>query len=178
MDHIAHLRNQFKSVNTFVRSYDYIYYKTGLVVQEMKIFKFRECTFAILLLPLDLKRCGLSFWTNLNPLNPKLLFTKFGWYLPSGSIEDILKFSMHFRYFVIISPWKRAGPFIWTNQNPLHLKMNCAKFGWNWPSGSGEEDILNLSMYLRNFIIISPWKRAGPFIWTKLESPSTKYDLC
>ena len=26
---------------------------------------------------------------------------------------------------------------IWTNLNPLHL---CAKFGWNWPSGSGKED--------------------------------------
>ena len=47
---------------------------------------------------------------------------------------------MYFHYFVIISPWKRAGPFIWTNLNPLHPMMLCAKFGWNWPSGSGEED--------------------------------------
>ena len=23
---------------------------------------------------------------------------------------------------------------------PFHLRMLCAKFGWNWPSGSGEED--------------------------------------
>ena len=45
MGHIAHLRNQFKSMNTFERSYDYIYYKIGPVVQEEKIFKFRECTF-------------------------------------------------------------------------------------------------------------------------------------
>ena len=140
MGHIAHLRNQFKSVNTFVRSYDYIYYKTGLVVQEMKIFKIRECTFAILLLPLGVKRCGLSFWTSLNPLNPRLLFTKFGWYWPIVSVEDILKFSMHFRNFVIISPWKKAGPFIWTNQNHLHLKMICSKFDNNWPTSSGEED--------------------------------------
>ena len=43
---------------------------------------------------------------------------------------------MYFHYFVIIFPWKRVGPFIWTNLNP----MLCAKFGWNWPSGSGEED--------------------------------------
>ena len=27
---------------------------------------------------------------------------------------------MYFHYFVIISPWKRAGPFIWTNLNPLN----------------------------------------------------------
>ena len=40
----------------------------------------------------------------------------------------------------IISPWNRAIPFIWTNLNPLHPRMFCAKFGWNWPSGSGEED--------------------------------------
>ena len=46
---------------------------------------------------------------------------------------------MYFRYFVIIAPWKRAGPFIWTNLNPLHPRMLCAKFGWNWPSSSGEE---------------------------------------
>ena len=48
--------------------------------------------------------------------------------------------SMYFRYFVIISPLKMAGPFIWTNLNPLHPRMLCAKFGWNWHSGSWEED--------------------------------------
>ena len=75
---------------------------------------------------------------------------------------------MYFQYFVIISPWKRAGPFIWTNLNPLHPRMLCAKFGWNWPSGSGEEDFLISSMYFCYFVIIPPWKRAGPFIWTNL----------
>ena len=48
--HIAHLKNQFKSMNSIERSCDYIYYKIGPVVQEEKIFKFRECTFAMLLL--------------------------------------------------------------------------------------------------------------------------------
>ena len=75
---------------------------------------------------------------------------------------------MYFHHFVIISPWKRAGSFIWTNLNPLHPRMLCAKFGWNWLSGSGEEDFLILSMYFHYFIIIFPWKRAGPFIWTNL----------
>ena len=46
--------------------------------------------------------------------------------------------------------------------------MLCAKFGWNWPSVSGEEDFLISSMYFHYFIIISPWKRVGPFIWTNL----------
>ena len=30
--------------------------------------------------------------------------------------------------------------FIWTNLNSLHPRKLCAKFGWNWPSGSGEEE--------------------------------------
>ena len=114
------------------------------------------------------KMVGLFIWTNLNPLHQRMLCAKFGWNWPSGSGEDFLISSTYFRYFVIISPWKRAGSFIWTNLNPLHPRMLCAKFGWNWPSGSGEEDILISSMYFRYFEIISPWKRAGSFIWTNL----------
>ena len=80
-------------------------------------------------------------WINLNPLHPRMLCAKFGWNWPSGSgEEDFLISSTYFRYFVIISPWKRAGPFIWTNLNPLYPRMLCAKFGWIWPSGSWEED--------------------------------------
>ena len=44
--------------------------------------------------------------------------------------------------------------------------MLCAKYNWYWPTGSGEEDFKNSSMYFRYFVIISPWKRTGPFIWT------------
>ena len=47
---------------------------------------------------------------------------------------------MYFHYFVIISPWKRTGSFIWKNSNHLHPRMFCAKYGWNWSSVSGEED--------------------------------------
>ena len=87
------------------------------------------------------KREGLFIWTNLNPLHPRMLCAKFGWNWLSGSGEEVVLIaSMYFHYFVIISPWKRARPFIWTNLNPLHPRMLCAKFGWNWPSGSGEED--------------------------------------
>ena len=49
--------------------------------------------------------------------------------------------SMYFCYFIIISPWKKPRPFIFfRNLSPPHQKMLCAKFGYNWPSGSGEED--------------------------------------
>ena len=47
---------------------------------------------------------------------------------------------MYSRCYRIISPLGRALPFIWTNLNPLHPRILCDKFGWNWPSGSGEED--------------------------------------
>ena len=60
MGHMAHLRNQFKSMNTNEQSYDYIYYKIGPVVREEKIFKFHECTFSISLIPTYVKRCHLS----------------------------------------------------------------------------------------------------------------------
>ena len=59
MVHIAHLKNQFKSMSTFEQSYDYIYHKIGPVVQEEEIFKFHECILAILLLIPLLK--GLAF---------------------------------------------------------------------------------------------------------------------
>ena len=66
-------------------------------------------------------------------------------------------------------PLEKNGPSIWTNLNSLHPKMICVKFGWNWPSGSGEE-FLNLSMYFRNFVIISHWKKERIFIWTNLNT--------
>ena len=78
---------------------------------------------------------------NLNPPHPRMLCAKIGWNWLSGSVEEnFLISSMYFRYFKIISLWKRAGSFIWTNLNPLHPGMLWAKFGWNWLSGSGEED--------------------------------------
>ena len=69
------------------------------------------------------------------------------------------KLSMYFHNFVIISLWKNKGPFIWTNLNFLHPNIICAKFGWNWPSGSGEDNFSNLSIYFHYFIIISPWNK-------------------
>ena len=117
------------------------------------------------------KRARPFIWTNLNPLYPMMLCAKFGWNWPSGSgEEEFLISSMYFRYFVIISLWKKAWTFILTNLNLLHPRMLCAKFGWNWPSGSWEEDFLILSMYFRYFVIISPWKRTWPFICTNLNS--------
>ena len=46
----------------------------------------------------------------------------------------------HWVFFVIISPLKTAGPFIWSNLNPPNPKMHSAKFGLNWSSCYGEKD--------------------------------------
>ena len=114
-----------------------------------------------------LKRAGPFIWTNLNPHHPRMLCAKFGWnWLLGSGEEDFHISSMYFQYFIIISPWKRAGPFFWTKLNPLHLGILCAKYGWNWLSCPAEEDFLIYSMYFHYFVIISLWKRVGPFIWT------------
>ena len=86
------------------------------------------------------ERAWSFIWTNLNSLHPMVLCTQFGWNKPSGSEEKILKILlMYFPNFVIISPWKRVGSFIWTNLNLLYQRMLCAKFDWNWPSVTGED---------------------------------------
>ena len=77
---------------------------------------------------------------SLSLLHLRMLCAKFGWNWPSASGEDFSISSKYFRYFLIISPFKRAWLFICTNLNPLHPRILCAKFGWNWPRGSGEED--------------------------------------
>ena len=42
------------------------------------------------------------------------------------------------QYVSIISPWKRAWPFICTKLNPLYPRMFLAKFGWICARGYGE----------------------------------------
>ena len=52
-----------------------------------------------------------------------------------------------------------ARPLFWTNLKKLYPKMLYAKFGWNWPSGSGEKDFWILSI----FFLLSPLvKGCGP----------------
>ena len=52
----------------------------------------------------------------------------------------------------------------------VYPRMHFDKFGWNLPSGSGEEDFYILSMYFRYFVIISELKRAGALYKNNLES--------
>ena len=85
---------------------------------------------------------------------------------------------MYFHYFLIISPWKRAGLFIWTNLNTLHPRMPCAKFGWNWLSGSREEDFFNFVNVFSPFHDYLPLAKGGALRLNKLESPSPRNTLC
>ena len=126
---------------------------------------------------LPLEKGGALHLNNRIHPSPKddLCHVWFNW--PSGSGEkDFLK--SYFYYFVIISPWKRAGPFIWTNLNPLYPRMLCAKFGWNWLSGSGEEDFFNFVNVFSLFRYYLPLEKGGALHLNKLESPLPKDALC
>ena len=95
--------------------------KIGWMVLEKKMFEFHQCIFAILYLsPLKKGRGPL------NPFHPRMICAKLSWNWRSGSGEDFLNTSMYFCFFVIISHWNRAGPFIWKNLNPLYPRMICA----------------------------------------------------
>ena len=70
-------------------------------------------------------------------------------------------------------PWKMVELFIWINLNPLHPRMFCVKFGWNWPSGSREEDFKN---FVNVFLLFHyfPFEKRLVLHLCKLESPSPK----
>ena len=46
---------------------------------------------------------------------------------------------MHFSLCPFYLPLVSGMAPHWTNLNPLHLRMLCAKFSWKWPIGSGED---------------------------------------
>ena len=81
-----------------------------------------------------------------------------------------------FQYFTVISPWKSAWPFIWPNLSPLHLRMLCAKFGWNWPNGSGEdENVKSLQIDRQTDGLTTDNRQSKKFTWT-LSSDELKSD--
>ena len=110
------------------------------------------------------KKLGPFIWTNLSPHPPRMHCTKFCWNWNSVSAEkDFLILSMYFCDFVIVSPSEKAVPFTWTMLNPLYPRKHCAKFGWNWPSCSGEEEFFISSMYFSLFCNYLPLEKGG--VW-------------
>ena len=106
------------------------------------------------------------------------VYVIFGWILSSISSMLIWSKLNHLCYLVFISPWKRMGPFICTNVNSLYPRMHCAKFGWNWPSGSGERRIFIFVNVFLLFGYYLPLEKNGAFYLNKLDSSSPKNALC
>ena len=87
------------------------------------------------------ERAWPFIWTNLNPNHPRILCVKCGWSWLSGSGEEyFLITSKYFRYFRNHLFLERTWSFIWTNLNSHHPRKLCARFGWNWHSGSGDNE--------------------------------------
>ena len=144
MDHIAHLRNKL------------------ILIERKNPHELNVSSFEQVWIPFTQGCCV----ADLVEIGPMVLEQK------------IFKISsMYICSFVIISPWKRAGPFIWKNLNPLYPRILCAKFEQNWPSGSWGEDFQISPMYFCYYVIISPWKRAAPFIWLNLSTHHSRM-LC
>ena len=62
--------------------------------------------------------------------------------------ETIFKFRQRTFANHYYLPLKKGVPFFWTK---LNSRMLCAKFQWNWQSGSGE-DIENIKAYRRRTV--------------------------
>ena len=71
-------------------------------------------------------------------------------------------------------PLEKGGALHLYKLESRQPRMHCCKFGWIWPSGSGKQDFFISSMYIRYFVIISPWKRAWPFISVRLKDENVK----
>ena len=114
MGHIAHLRKQFKSINT----YDYII--TLIMRRKQNIFNFMRINW-------------IFIWRNLNPLHRRSFVPSLVDFWPCGSgVEDFWILSMYFCYFVIISPWKRAGALICSSPKDALCQVWLKLAQWFW----------------------------------------------
>ena len=96
--------NQFKTINTFEQNYDYIKWRGNFLKIEWSLFVKPGVPFT--------QGC---FMPNLVEIGPMVLEKKIFTFLSMYFLleKKIFTFlSMYFRYFVIISPCKRVGPFI------------------------------------------------------------------
>ena len=136
----------------FERAWPYIWTNFTLFKQEMlfeigwpvileeEIVRFRWCIIAILLSSLLWKGWGPLFKQTWIPFTKECFVPNLGWNCPSGSAKEDLKknLSMSFWYFIIymyVSLAHHLNKF----KSP-HPRIICAKFDWNWPSGSGEKN--------------------------------------
>ena len=158
MGHIAHLRKQFKSI--IIKSINY--FIIMLIKRRKKplltLWQFIGFSFEQTWIPF-IQECFVPSWLKLAQ-----------WFWRRG-LNEIS--SMYFRYFIMISPWKGWDPSF--EQTWIPFTQGCFV-----PSlvEFGKRRFLNFINLFSLFLIMSPWKRTGPFFWTKLESPSPKDALC
>ena len=79
----------------------------------------------------------------------------------------IFKFHQYIFTISKLSPLEKGRAL---HLNPLYPKMIRAKFGWNWPSGSGEEDFLefvNVFLQFCNYLPLASLVKIGPVVLEK-----------
>ena len=82
---------------------------------------------------------------------------------------------MNFCYFVIISPWKRPGPFIWINLNRLHPRMFCANLVEIGPVHVVlEKMIFVFCQYIFTLSLLSPLGKGCGTSFVQIWIPFTK----
>ena len=111
----------------------------GSLCLEKKILKFLQSIFAISLLSSLGKGCGPIFEQSWILLHSRMICAKFGWPIGSGK-EDFQISSMYFHYFPLF-PYNlhlKKSVALYIIICLLQTRMLYVKFGWNWPSASGE----------------------------------------
>ena len=101
------------------------------------------------------KKAELFIWKNLNPLHSRRICTKFGcnWLSGSGE-EDFFNFVNVFSLFHYYLPLKKLE-FSSPNDALCQIWLKLAQWFWR-------RRFLNFVNDFCYFVIISPWKRAGP----------------
>ena len=101
------------------------------------------------------------------------------WYVTSKPC-DICIISYHWSeeentHSFVIFEWLLF--FIWPNFNPLHPRMLCAKFDWNWQF-LRKKNLWNFVNIFCYFVVISSLEKGVAFHLNKFESTSPKDALC
>ena len=105
---------------------------------------------------------------------PKNTLKFVSWLIEIGLavLEEIFKSCLYIFNLLLLSPLrKRARSFIWKKLNPLNSRMFCAKFGWNWPSSSGEE-VVNVFLLCSYYL---PLTKGTALHLNKIESSLMLY---
>ena len=80
-------------------------------------------------------------------------------------------------FSVIISLWKRAWRFLWTNLYPIYQKCFVSSLVKTGPVLLDKIFFKISSIYLSYFVVISTWKKVWPFILLHSNIHCTKFEI-